>query len=185
MRSVTGTAEAAVEDLYQVRAKAELVNGQLRIMEPTGLWPGRVAGLIYASLLAHQRLTRSGYAIPDNVGFLVDLPNRKSFSPDAAYFTGEDSRMKFAHGAPIFAVEVRSENDYGPQAELEMQQKRDDYFAAGTQVIWDVDLKTEAVIRVFRDGDSNQPAAIYRRGEIADAEPAVSGWRFAVNELFD
>lgn len=45
--------------------------------------------------------------------------------------------MRFLEGAPAFAVEVRSENDYGPAAER----------------------------------------------EIADAEPAVLGWRMAVDEL--
>jgi len=30
-----------------------------------------------------------GYAFPDNVGFLVDLPNRSSLSPNAAFYIGE------------------------------------------------------------------------------------------------
>ena len=43
----------------------------------------------------------------------VNLPNRKSFSPDAAFYMGNDTGMKFFEGAPVFAAEVRSENDYG------------------------------------------------------------------------
>ena len=46
--------------------------------------------------------------------------------------------MRFIEGSPDFAAEVRSENDYGDDAELEMAEKRADYFAAGTQVVWDV-----------------------------------------------
>ena len=42
--------------------------------------------------------------------------------------------MKFYDGAPIFAAEVRSESDYGPDAEAAMARKRADYFAAGTLV---------------------------------------------------
>jgi len=38
-------------------------------------------------------------------------------------------------------------------------------------------------VRVYRRDDPNNPV-IYRRGEIADAEPAVPGWRFPVNEMF-
>jgi hypothetical protein len=53
--------------------------------------------------------------VGDNFGFLVDLPNRQSFSPDAAW----------VHASRIF-----------------------------------------------------------RQGELADAEPAVPGWRFAVDDLF-
>jgi Uma2 family endonuclease len=44
--------------------------------------------------------------------------------------------MRFFEGAPVFAVEVRSENDYGPDAEREIVQKRADYFAAATLVVW-------------------------------------------------
>ena len=84
----------------------------------------------------------------------------------------------------MFAVEVRSEGDYGPAAEREMASKRLDYFAAGTLVVWDVDLLSEEVVRVFRAGDSELPAAVYRRGQRAEAEPAVPGWKLAVSELF-
>jgi Uma2 family endonuclease len=66
-----------------------------------------------------------------------------------------------------------------------MLAKRRDYFAAGTLVVWDVDLLSEDVVRVFRDGNAVVPAAIYRRGEVAEAEPAVPGWRFPVDELFE
>ena len=59
---------------------------------------------------------------------------RESFSPDAAYFLGPfpSNPMRFLVGPPIFAVEVRSENDYGPAAEAAMADKRADYFEAGT-----------------------------------------------------
>ena len=52
--------------------------------------------------------------------------------------------------------------------------KRADYFAAGTQVVWDVDLLSEEVVRVYRAGAPSTPT-IYRRGEVAEAEPAVPG----------
>ena len=58
--------------------------------------------------------------------------------------------MKLIEGAPIFAVEVRSEGDYGADAEKLMARKRGAYFAAGTQVVWDVDLLGEEVVRVYR-----------------------------------
>ena len=92
--------------------------------------------------------------------------------------------MKFIQGAPHFAVEVRSENDYGPAAEREMAAKRSDYFAAGTLVVWDVDLLSDGVVRVYRNGDADNPSALHRRGELADAEPAVPGWTMPVDDLF-
>jgi Uma2 family endonuclease len=92
--------------------------------------------------------------------------------------------MKFFQGAPRFAVEVRSEYDYGPRAEKKLAAKRADYFAAGTLVVWDVDLLSDDVVKVYRSTDPDTPV-VYRRGDTAEAEPAVPGWTFAVDDLFE
>lgn len=169
--------EATIEDLYRVPedGKAEIVNGQLIIMAATGFLPGRAGGEIYVSLREYERRTNHGYALPDNVGFIVNLPNRRSFSPDAAFYTGKPTGGKFLEGAPVFAAEVRSENDYGDAASKVIAAKRLDYFAAGTLVVWDVDVLKEEVVRVYRSSNPHKPQ-VYRRGEVAEAEPAVRGW---------
>ena len=174
--------EATIEDLYKVEGKAELVNGEILEMSPTGGLPHYAAQEIMVSLRSYAKRARTGYAIGDNVGFVVSLPHRKSFCPDAAFYIGPMT-MKFAEGAPVFAVEVRSEGDYGPRAERRMAQKRADYFATGKLVVWDVDLLSDDVVRVYRASDTEN-ATIYRRGEIAEAEPAVPGWTMAVDDLF-
>ncbi len=177
--------KATLEDLYNVpdQGKAEIVKGELILMAPTGGVPGRAGGEIYVSLREYERRTRRGYAFPDNVGFVVNLPNRGSFSPDAAFYIGELKGGQFLDGAPIFAVEVRSENDYGPMAERAMADKRADYFAAGTLVVWDVDVLRDQVVRVYRAGNPEHPT-IYHRGEVAETEPAVPGWSMPVDDLF-
>lgn len=86
-------------------------------------------------------------------------------------------------GAPVFAVEVRSEGDYGAKAEEKLAAKRVDYFAAGTLVVWEVDLLSDAVVRVYRASQPDHPT-IDRRGEVAEAEPAVPGCPVPVNDLF-
>jgi Uma2 family endonuclease len=92
-------------------------------------------------------------------------------------------RYEVPRGRPDFAAEVQSEHDEGPAAERRMAAKRADYFAAGTQVVWDVDLMGDDTVRVYRAGQSGAPT-VYRRGDVAEAEPAVPGWRMAVDELF-
>jgi Uma2 family endonuclease len=183
-RDMSTRAEATIEDLYRLtgEGKAELVNGEVVFMSPSGAHHGMAVARIVASLLAHERSTRAGHVIPDNVGFVVDLPHRKSFSPDVAYHFGPVS-VKFVSGAPAFAVEVRSEGDYGPAAELELAAKRSDYFAAGTTVVWDVDLEGTETIRSYRVEQPDQPL-VFRRGEHAHAEPAVTGWSMPVDELW-
>ncbi len=130
----------------------------------------------------YERQTGRGYAFPDNVGFVVDLPRRGSFSPDTAFHLGPLQGGRFLDGAPVFAAEVRSEGDYGERAEQEMARKRADYFAAGTLVVWDVDVLRERVVRVYRADDPNAPT-IYRSGEVAEAEPALPGWTMPVDDL--
>lgn len=58
-----------------------------------------------------------------------------------------------------------------------------DYFAAGTLVVWDVDVLREEVVRVYRNSNPEQPQ-IYHRGDMAEAEPALPGWVMAVDDLF-
>lgn len=178
-------AEATIEDLYHVpdNGKAEIVQGEIVLMPPTGDDPGYAGDEIFASLREYNKRTQRGRAVSDNKGFRVNLPHRKSFSPDAAFYTGPRTGMQFFEGAPLFAVEVRSEGDYRPKAEENMAAKRADYFAAGTLVVWDVDLLSEDVVRVYRASDPNHPV-VYRRDEIAEAEPAVPGWTMPVNDLF-
>lgn len=91
--------------------------------------------------------------------------------------------MKFLEGAPVFAVEVRSEGDYGPQAEQRMAKKRRDYFAAGTLCVWDVDVLNPDVIKAYHSGDPENPVT-FRRGDVADAGEAVSGRSMRVDDLF-
>ena len=175
--------EATIEDLYKVEGKAELVNGEIILMSPTGCRPGYAGDAILVSLHQYNKRHKVGIAVGDNKAFVINLPHRKSFSPDAAFYVGPDPGMKFFQGAPAFAVEVRSEGDYGPKAERQLAQKRADYFAAGTQVVWDVDLLSNDVVRVYRASEQEK-ATIYRRDETAEAEPAVPGWTMPVNDLF-
>ena len=62
--------------------------------------------------------------------------------------------------------------------------KRADYFAAGTLVVWDVDMLSPHVVRVYRASDPQNPK-VYSRGDVAEAEPAVPGWTLPVDDLFE
>lgn len=175
--------EQLIAELHKIDGKAEIVGGRIVMMSPTGDMPSS-GGFAIAVSLREYASKFGGRAYPDNAAYLVDLPNRKSFSPDASYYTGPRTKMKFLSEAPVFAAEVRSEGDYGRTAEREMAEKRADYFAAGTKVVWDVDLLGDDVVRVYRV-DSPDAPTIYRKGQLAEAEPAVPGWTFPVNNLFE
>jgi len=177
---------ATLDDLYRVAGKAELIGGRIVPIMPTGRLPNLVAVRILRSLAAYVDGLGRGEAFTDNMGFVVPelSSGRQTFSPDVSYYLGPlpANPMRFIEGPPTFAVEVRSENDYGPAAEEEMAAKRADYFEAGTPVVWDVDPEAETVA-VYRVDAPTVPV-IYRRGQEADAEPAVPGWRLAVDRIF-
>jgi Uma2 family endonuclease len=182
----TGTpSRATPDDLMRTEGKAELIGGRVVEYMPTGMRPNQVAGNIYVSLHGHTR-KRGGNAFTDNMGYIVpELPSaRESFSPDASYYDGPLPKnvMRFIDGPPKFAVEVRSENDYTPSAESEIIAKRDDHFAAGTLVVWDVDPIAET-IDCYRADAPDKPVR-FGKHDIADAEPAVPGWRISGAEVF-
>jgi Uma2 family endonuclease len=153
---------------------------------PTGFRPGLVGGRIYRSLDDHVAITGHGVALPDNVGYVVPelSSGRQSFSPDASYYAGPlpSDDMDFIEGAPTLAVEVRSKGDYGDAAEADMAAKRADYFEAGTAIVWDVDPKSR-LVRVYQAAAPDRPI-VFGPGQVADAEPAVPGWRVDLNAIF-
>src|SRR5438128_2037693 len=185
MASVTEK-RATLDDLYQMEGKAELINGRIEHLMASGDLPTDVAGNIFVSLHSYSKKLRKGVAKTDGTGYAVkELPSgRESFAPDTSYYDGPRpaNPMRFIEGAPNLAVEVRSEGDYGEAAEDRLAEKRTDYFTAGTQVVWDVD-PLAACVHVYRAADPTHPRT-YRRGEIAEAEPAVPGWRIPVDEIF-
>jgi Uma2 family endonuclease len=174
-----------LEQLRDTPGKAEIVAGKVVLMSPAGFRHNRKANRIVRSLEDHEAMHGGGAAFSDNLGFIVELPNRKSFSPDGGWLVDppDDDDEDFVVGPPTFAVEIRSKNEYGPVAEESILAKIADYFAAGTLVVWDVDLKRGQWIRCYRSANPTGPQ-VYQRGDTADAEPAVSGWKFEVDELF-
>jgi Uma2 family endonuclease len=177
---------ATLDDLYKVEGKAELVNGRIIHFVASGYEPSAIAFEIAIRLREYAKQKGVGVALPDGLGYAMIPPlssGRQSFQPDASYYTGPlpKNRMRFVEGAPVFAVEVRSEDDYGPAAELEMAAKRADYFEAGTQVVWDVD-PVAATVASYSAGVPQQ-GQVFTVDDIAHAEPAVPGWRLTVSEI--
>lgn len=122
---------ATVKDLGLTKLKAEIVDGQLIAMGPTVAGAAHAAWSVRDSLHQHERAFGGGYAYGSRLAFIVDLPNRLSFCPDASWYVGEPEAWSFPVGAPVFAVEVRDPPEYDGEAERRIAAKRADYFAAG------------------------------------------------------
>jgi Uma2 family endonuclease len=177
---------ATVDDLYRTDGQAELIGGMIVCFPPFGYKAGCIVGEIVSSLYDHAQKTGQGEVGTATLGYVIpELPSgRESFCADASYYLGPlpANPMHFIEGPPTFAVEVRSENAYKRSAEIDIDAKSADYFAAGTLVVWDVDPIAET-IACYRAGAPTNPVT-FRRGQTADAEPAVPGWRMPVDEIF-
>lgn len=183
--STETTRRATVEDLYNAPDDGmyELVDGRLVHMPLSGFGHSLLTDEIRDALRLYQKATGIGYAFSDGIGYLVDLPRRQSFGPDASYsLVRPDDEDLFITGAPVFAVEIRSKNDYGPQGDREAATKRDDYFTAGTRAVWDVN-RGDRTIALYTPDTADAPQT-FGLGETAHAEPALPGWRVAVDDLF-
>lgn len=177
-------ADPLVDALAASPGKAEIVGGRIVPLMSTGFLPNHIAAEIYVALRAYAR-AHGGFAATDNLGFLVDLPGRRSFSPDAAYFTSTpEDAMDFVTGAPVLAVEVRSKADYGPRAEREIAAKRADYFAAGTAAVWDVDPTDPLATVWLYTPDAPDAPTVFARADTAHAGDALPGFEVAVDVLF-
>lgn len=114
--------EATIDDLYSVEGNAELVDGRLMLLPMTGDAHGTAVLGIATSLKLYQRTRGGGRAYSDGVGFIASP--RRSFSPDVAWYVGPRSGARLLMGVPVFAVEIRSPEDYGPSAERRLASKR-------------------------------------------------------------
>lgn len=181
-RQLAPDVEFLFDRLMQLEERAEIVDGRIIIAPPRGAWQAQVAGEIMVSLHDFVRGRLAGHVVGGGAVFCVNLPHRATFTPDTGDYVGPVAGMEPFEGAPVFAVEIRSLSDYGPRAERLLAEKRADYFACGTQVVWDVKLCSNDVVKVYRASAPDQPV-VYRPGDIADAEPAVTGWTVPVSSL--
>lgn len=130
MATQASTAEL-IAALNRTPGKAEIVDGEIVLMSPTGGLPSRAAAAIYRSLWDIERRTKTGRAYTDNVGYLVDLPQRPARRSSGTWTSS----------------------------------------AKG----WSVSIAPRRPTI----------SAVYRRGEQAEAEPALPGWSFVVDDLFE
>jgi Uma2 family endonuclease len=176
-----------LDDLLLVEGKAELVGGRIIKSMPSGYIPSQVAFEIAVLLRAYAAAIGRGIAFADGVGCAIRPPltsGRQSFSPDASYYVGAPppDGMKFVEGPPVLAVEVRSEGDYSAKAQIEVADKRADYFEAGTAVVWDVDPLAKT-ITAYRATSPGQPQ-VFAAGQVVDAEPSLPGLQMKVSDVF-
>ncbi len=98
--------------------------------------------------------------------------------PDLAYFTAEQiAEMRAGqHLATLFAIEILSDSE----SYKDVTDKIQDYFDAGTQLVWYI-VPGQQKIYVYSSPDESKA---YKGTEIISAAPILPDFQFAVADLF-
>jgi Uma2 family endonuclease len=161
--------------------QAELVGGEVRIMNFPAAAHAWMVRAIYDAVSAHGRERRLGQCFPANTGYA--LPHRADTArgPDVSFvragrITLPLPRRGIFEFAPDLAVEVLSEDD----RYTEVREKLADYFAAGTALAWVVDSRRR-VVEVHEPG---REVRVVAEGETLDGAPVLPDFRLPVAEIF-
>ena len=175
----TATEDDALAHLEgEFRRRVELIDGIL-VEKPMGVREAFLAGWLLTLLnnfIAPRRLGLVGG--PDTI---IRLLGRQLRLPDVSYFPWVQMPPGFLDArvgtvSPALAVEVLSDSN----TRAEMEQKRQEYFAAGTLLVWMVDPRTETVA-VYTDPTAHTTLTTT---DTLDGGAVLPGFAVPVADLF-
>lgn len=162
--------------------KVELVRGEPRVMSPAATPHAKVVSNLLRHLLPFVAEHGLGEVFGDGLGYqLIALPQTVR-NPDASFvrasrITSDDLQRGFLKVAPDLVVEVLSPSEKA----WELDEKVEDYQAAGTPLIWIVDPRRRAVRVLTRD----EPSRVLHSPDTLDAGDVIPGFSCPVSALFE
>jgi Uma2 family endonuclease len=161
----------------------EVVNGLRVEVPPMGALAGFIASVLHEYLGPYVRQHRLGWAVVE-VLFELSPQGPLQRRPDVAFVSVERTRHHVAaegdppvwRVVPNLAVEVVSPSNTA----AEIQDKLNDYFRHGVQLVW-VIYPQHRLVYVYESVTRNR---ILTEADELTGEPAVPGFRLRVGELF-
>jgi Uma2 family endonuclease len=176
---------ATVEDCVRYcerHGPAELIDGFL-VEKVMGFRESLLASLVIHHLLGHVLPRKLGLVgAPDAI--MRVRPGQLRL-PDVSFVTWERllaanvQNKKIAPFGPDLAVEVLSEGN----TRAEIDQKRREFFAAGTRLIWVIDPKTRTA-EVYDDPARPNQMTLVREAETLNGDPVLPGFSLSLAALF-
>jgi len=172
------------EELLQLpsgRARFEVIEGELRVMEPGGAEHGAVAMQVGSLLHVHVREHQLGTVFGAETGFVLVAGDKPTIrAPDAAFVSREKTERlgrteKYWPEAPDLAVEVVSPGD----SFSAVNEKALAWLEAGTRLVIVADPPTRT-ITLYRTGST----ATLQGDDIVDPGDVVPGWAPRAADLF-
>jgi Uma2 family endonuclease len=159
----------------------QLVRGELRTMPPAGFDHGARIVKLTVPLAQHVEGQRLGVVVGAETGFVLARNPDTVLAPDIAFVRQEripaaGNPRGFWDGAPDLAVEVVSPSD----TFSEVEEKVDDWLAAGTRMVWVVNPRRRTVT-VYR---SRTAIAILTPNDVLDGRDVVPGFTCRVGDIF-
>ena len=160
----------------------ELIDGDLKEMNVSFL-STYVAGEIYGHLRDHVRPRRLGWVSPEGTSYrcFPDDPDQVRRADTAFHalnrLTEERARTEgHCSVVPDLVVEVVSPHDLGS----DLEEKRNDWLAAGAKLVWIVHPNTRSVHAYLADGTGR----VFNRSEVLSADPVLPEFRVPVADPF-
>lgn len=180
----TATQLLTADDLWNMPdhgGHRELVKGELRDMSPTGFGHGAIANNLTVALGSFVREHDLGIVVAAETGFILTRDPDTVRAPDLAFVKKSripvgDLTVKYWAGAPDLAAEVISPWDKN----FEVDEKVEDWLAAGTLLVWIVNPRRKRVT-VYRPGVAEQ---ILTEADTLDGLDVVPGFRCPVKDIF-
>jgi Uma2 family endonuclease len=172
------------DDLWRMQTgeRHELVKGELRTVAPSGFDHGAVMfnlGRRLANYVAEHKL---GVVVGGETGFRLMKEPDTVRGADVAFVAA--SRIPasgrpatYFEGAPDLAVEILSPGD----TVAELEEKVDDYLAAGARAVWVVNPRRRSVT-IYRPREN---PTVLRDDASVTAEDIVPGFSCRVADVFD
>ncbi len=156
----------------------ELVRGEVKRMAPPGGEHGIVQGKTYFRFEIYAQ-QHGGAALVES-GFMLRRHPDTVRGPDVSYVRPErvprEQIEKFWPGAPDVAVEVVSPDDTAGEVEEKVQE----YLAAGSRLVLVVHPRTQTITVYRPDGT----ASVLRAGDTFDGGEVMPGFTMPVAEVF-
>jgi Uma2 family endonuclease len=159
----------------------ELVKGELRKMSPSGTEHGAIIFNLSGLLAEYLRAAKIGQGFGAETGFKLTSDPDTVRAADIAFIRREripetGIPKNFWATAPDLAVEVMSPGD----AYIEVEEKVEDWLAAGTRAVWVVNPKRRGVT-VYR---STTDVTRFSEGDELEGGEVLPGFRCKVSEIF-
>jgi Uma2 family endonuclease len=160
----------------------ELIDGTL-VEKPLGMDESLIAAAIIHMLRSFVKPRKLG-VISGEAGMTRMTSSNRIRMPDVGFFSTRQleqiptPRPKVWKVSPELAVEVLSDGN----TEAEMKQKRTEYFASGTRLVWVVD-PVRRTVAVYTSPDPHDH--LFSENEMLDGGDVLPGFSAAVKEFFE